>query len=131
MVLFSVSKLAAVFDPFNDPPWDELQGQTISKEEVLALLAAANDQDNPKKLIRAKKYSFLHPETKEQHINRIAGYAKRGWGSSTITLNFAYYPGWIITDGCHRFAASIVRGDEFICGNWEGSIEKARLFFYE
>lgn len=123
MVLFSIKKLFDLCNPFNNPPWDELQGQSISFKEI-------GTHFTTKTLYRPKKYCRLNPETKAQHINRIAWYIKRGWGQSTITANFNFFPGWCITDGTHRFSAAIIRGDEFICGNWEGNLETAKEFFY-
>lgn len=124
MVLLSIPKLFEQFDPFTNPPWNELDGQTISREEVLAHIKSGE-------LIKPPKYNSRKPETKEQHINRIAWYVVHGWGDSVITINLNWYPDWIVTDGCHRTCAAIIRNEEFICGNWEGPIDKARLFFYD
>lgn len=119
MVLLTVAKLATLYNPLANPPWEELQGQTITSNEIKNWIDE-NKMTRPK-----KRYQAKNPETKEQHINRIAWYVSKGWGQSTITLSF-HNNHWPIHDGNHRLAAAIYRNEEFIAANWEGSRDKLR-----
>lgn len=124
MVVVSVEKLANIYNPLLNPPWRESVNwdKPIYKEEILEL-AKTN-------LPRPQEYNSFQPESREDHIKRIAYYVKHGWGEGAIKLNFNWGD-WPIDDGNHRFLAAIIREDKFILANWEGSRAKLKSFIYD
>jgi len=58
------------------------------------------------------------------HAKRIAWFAVHGW-TDHISIDvgvpsLGFQPWWIVTDGNHRLAAAIFRGDEFIKAEVDG-----------
>lgn len=86
--------------------------------------------------LRADPYSGVRhtaPWTVEDHIARIAYLARTGW-SEPIDLDvgipeMSCWVDWPITDGNHRFAAAIVRGDQHILSSIAGSCSYIRELF--
>lgn len=120
MIVLSVKKLAKKYNPLLNPPWNESYQwkSPLYKDEILEL--AKYDLSIP------KEYDPFKQESREDHMRRVAYYVKHGYGDSCIELNFNWP--WPITDGNHRLASAIIRGDTEIFANWEGAIKNLRPF---
>lgn len=118
MMVVSLDKLLKIANPLTSPPWKEVS-EPILKEEVLnSNITEGNSEYNP-----------FNPETRNQHIAKIAFFVKNGWNDEPITIVFnqALYP---IYDGNHRLCAAIIRNDDFILANVEGDREKIKEIAY-
>jgi len=109
MMLVSLHKLIKIVNPLISPPWKEVK-EPISMEEINLAHAVTPTSE----------YSAFKPETRRQHIEKIAFFVKNGWKDDPITIVFNkdLYP---IYDGNHRLCAAIIRNDDFICANVEGN----------
>lgn len=118
MMLVDVKKLKEIINPIENPPWKEINSK-ISYEEIL----------NSKEIEISKEYDALNPITREQHIAKIAHFVKNGWNDEPITIVFNkdLYP---IYDGNHRFCAAILRNDDYVFANVEGSREMIKKISY-
>lgn len=125
MMWVSVQLLADQFHPLIDPPWEEISSGINKKEIQAAIMRGQLEQLPPYN-------SMAPPETRQQHINRIAWYVVNGWGDSYITIDLnAPFICWPVTDGNHRLAAAIYRGDDMIWADVYGSQEQIKKILYE
>ncbi len=108
MMVVSLNKLLNFVNPLISPPWKEIK-EPISAKEVL------NSHISEEK----SEYDSLKPESRAQHIAKIAYFVKNGWKDEPITLVFnkSLYP---VYDGNHRLCAAIIRNDDYILANVEG-----------
>jgi hypothetical protein len=122
MMVVSLSKLNSVVNPAKSPPWKEWTWGEITKEDVLA----ACKKGLPKQY---HAYDPLKPESKQDHINRVAWFYQNGWEDTPILLTFVkgLYP---IYDGTHRTIAAMLHQHDFIIANVEGSMEKIKSVAY-
>jgi len=118
MMLVSLEKLLEIVNPLRDPPWKEIK-DSISTEEVKNSSLSSSKEE----------YDSLKPESREQHIAKIAYFVKHGWNDEPITIVFnkSLYP---IYDGNHRLCAAIIRNDDFILANVEGNGDLIRKIAY-
>lgn len=117
MICISVDKLKEKCNPLENPPWENVK--PISKEEILSCNFVE----------KVEEYDPLCLENRESHIKRIAFYVRNGWEDEPITVlcHPNIYP---IYDGNHRFAAAIIRNDEFIMANVEGNRQEINKLAY-
>jgi hypothetical protein len=122
MMVVDLKKLFSLVDPVKSPPWKEWKGGPITKEEVLA----ACEKGLPKQV---KQYNPLHPESRQEHVNRIAFFFKNGWEDSPLLLTFVkgLYP---IYDGTHRAIAAQLQEREWVLANVEGDIKTIKSLSY-
>jgi len=118
MMLVSLTKLLRIVNPLDTPPWKEITS-SISKDEINSTIATNYGLE----------YDPFKPQTRQQHIRKIAYFVKNGWNDDPITIIFHQniYP---IYDGNHRLCAAIVRNDEYIFANVEGSFLKIKEISY-
>jgi hypothetical protein len=127
MMWVSVCKLSEIYDPFEDPPWDEVDIGSISVEMIEARIKLGG-------LKKVTDYDPLIGCSIKDHIDSIAWYVVNGWGDSFITIDFNLWNalcgiGCLVTDGNHRYAAALIRGDQMIWADVYGSKEDiARLY---
>lgn len=114
MMLVSLQKLLKIANPLNFPPWREIKGPILDNEIL-----------NCQEIKYEKEYDSLQPQTRDEHIRKIAFFVKNGWQDDPITiiLNKNIYP---IYDGNHRVCAAIIRNDEYIIANVEGPSSKIK-----
>lgn len=117
MMLVSLPKLLKIVNPLDNPPWKEINS-SILKEEIINITEEYGLEYDP-----------FQPQTRQQHIKKIAYFVKNGWNDDPITIIFNQniYP---IYDGNHRFCAAIIRNDEYIIANVEGSSTKIKEISY-
>jgi hypothetical protein len=119
--LIPVARLRAVCDPFLHSPWEE-----VASISVKAVQQALSDQ-----LVESKPYSKQRISDKSwttaDHVARIAYLAAEGWADpievDVGVPDLGCWMDWMVTDGNHRLAAAIVRGDEFILASIAGSCD--------
>jgi hypothetical protein len=117
-MVVNLKKLTDIVNPLKSPPWKELSSE-ILPEEILSA----------KSSIDTEEYDSLKPQTRQQHIEKIAFFVKNGWKDEPITIVFNkdLYP---IYDGNHRLCAAIIRNDDFILANVEGDRKKIKEIAY-
>lgn len=112
-----VARIQALCDPFNDPPWDNCT--TFSMAGVLH--AIAQGRYTAQAFSRA---TDAQQWTADDHHARIAHLVVNGWQDPIqIDVGIPFMGCWIdwpVTDGNHRVAAAIVRGDETILASVAG-----------
>ena len=123
-----VSRLLAVCNPFTAPPWEGVSALAV--EDVLRALEAG--------LHNAQPYNHALPASvpywsTEDHIARIAHLAAYGW-DAPIEVDVGIpsmdcWVDWPVTDGNHRFAAAIARGDSLILASVAGSCDYMEELF--
>lgn len=122
MMVVSVSKLKSMVDPAKSPPWKEWAGGEITAQDVI---------DAQKKGLPKQYHSYdpLKPESRQDHINRVAWFVQNGWEDTPILLTFVkgLYP---IYDGTHRAIAAIIKQEDWILANVEGNMEKIKSVAY-
>ncbi len=73
--------------------------------------------------------------SRSDHIARIAWFVTHDWNDpinvDVGVPSLGCYPKWPLEDGNHRFAAAIIRGDNFILANMSGAINEIRKFLRE
>ena len=119
MIWIPLQKLMG-FSPFKNVVWITLDSP-ITKQEVAESI----------KLKRFNK-NYLDPAylvPRQSHIDRVAHLVMAGW-KDAIQLDVGVpelgcYVNWVITDGHHRLAAAIYRGDKQIFANISGSLDYA------
>jgi hypothetical protein len=115
--LVSVPRLSMVCNPFVEPPWEEVAGLT-----VVGVRQAMNDGFHELQPYSAGTRSKHW--TVEDHIARIAYLAITGWTDPIeVDVGIPHMNCWVdwpVTDGNHRLAAAIARGDEFILASVAG-----------
>lgn len=116
----SVSKLQEACNPFE--AWCEEPIPTVDKvrQKVTCLK------------LRAEPYKPGSSWSSDQHMERIAYLVVHGW-EDPIEVDFGiptlgYVPGWLVTDGNHRFAAAIVRGDASIKASCGGQVSEIMCY---
>ena len=122
-VQIPVARLRALCDPFTNP-WD---GPAFTVEDVRRAIAAGDLEATP------------FSETREswdlrRHLARIAYLAVYGWDDHGVEVDVGVpflrcYVEWPLTDGNHRLAAAIVRGDTHIAASVAGDIKYAFELF--
>lgn len=122
MMWVQVKTLLKYCNPLVTPPWGS-NILPISREEVQTRIHLGN-------LTPYREYNpvTLIPETKFDHINRIAWLVVNGWGDSAIAIDFNSNE-WIIYDGNHRFAAAIIRNDQMIWAEVYGEARCIRALY--
>lgn len=109
----SVAKLRQLADPIASPPWGD-QGKGLTEAMVREAIQFDETVDGP--------VNNLWGANPEMHAGRIAHLAVNGWDDE-ITIELFGDNIWPVTDGNHRYYASILREDEAILanitGNWE------------
>lgn len=109
-----VDRVAALCNPLLDWPW---ACEVPASADLACLLANATEVDQPVETTAAA----------EIHAGRIRYLARVGW-SDAIELDLGCpvlgYPGpdWPCTDGNHRLAAAILRGDTEILVDVAGQV---------
>lgn len=120
-VLLPVSRLAALCDPFSDP-WE---CGTFGIEEVRQAVLSQN--------LMATAFSRTTNWSREEHIARVAHLVVHGWeGAVEVDVGvpaLRCHVAWPLTDGNHRLAAALVRGDRFISASVAGDIDFAFELF--
>lgn len=121
-MVVDLKKLFAVANPVQTPPWKEWRGGPITKDEVVA----ACEKGLPKQV---KQYNPLNPESRQEHVNRVAFFYKNGWEDSPLLLTFVQglYP---IYDGTHRAIAASFQEREWVLANVEGDLNKIKSLSY-
>lgn len=118
-----------VGDPFEDVPWDCEQ---FSRQDVLDLpieraCDAPYDEDVQDMVVGQESY----------HIARIAYLLHNGWDETgkdirtpVLEIGFGgYRSGHPLLDGNHRYAAALLRGDQFFTAYIDGDIDEAEEMF--
>ena len=105
-----VEMLKGICDPY-DGLWEGLTIEMVREE------LAKNVQ---------RKYTDIEIDDDEMaDVKLIAYFVRNGW-FKPIEIDVGvvgYRPPWIVTDGNHRFAAAIYRGDETINCSCSGALE--------
>lgn len=112
-------------DPLASPPWEVAP---ITPHDVWDRVTAGDFTHCD---ARARDVApWKRPVCRECDIRRIAEFVVAGWPDAdeahpiTVDLGVGtYWPGWVVTDGNHRLAAALVRGDAFVdvatAGDWD------------
>ena len=121
-VAIPISRLRKHCDPFENSPW-EVEGITPALVCSAAILNEVYSQP-----IQPREADI------QKHIQRIAYFLLHGWDDPIcIDVGVPGFPGyrasWLVTDGNHRLAAAIIRGDEIIKAWVDGSIDYAEELF--
>lgn len=108
-------------NPFKSNVWDIRK--PITKWEVLKELRAGRSLPP-----ESPKSDNMLPN-RMWHIRRVAWFVENG-KNMELELDvgvpsLGYEPDWMISDGNHRFAAAIIRGDKTIEAELEGDIDYA------
>lgn len=115
--LVSVSRLSELCNPFVNPPWEGIAGLTI--EGVRDAI-----KDGLRKTQAYSADAHASQWTVEEHIARIAHLATVGWTDPVqIDVGVPFLGCWVdwpLTDGNHRLAAAIVRGEPRILASLAG-----------
>jgi len=116
-----VSRIAAMADPTDTPPWED--AGDLSPAHVAAARAEMACA-TPEQIVAA-----MNTPGAAGHAARIAVLLDDGW-SDAISIEFNYFSAeqslnWPIIDGNHRLYAAILRGDRVILVTIGGSIETA------
>lgn len=121
-----VTSITQYCDPYTNP-WVE-GGSTFTTRDVWDCLENG--------LTEKKSYSTSQINwSTAKHIRRVAYLVRYGWKDPIEIdvgipgLHDSPYRGWIVSDGNHRLAAAVARGDENIKCNISGSIELAETLF--
>lgn len=114
----SVDLLREQWDPFWGCVWVDIL-TPITREELSSYIETG-------RLSRPGRAS----RTRRTHLARIAWFVLHGW-RDPITVHvgipsLGYHPRWGITDGNHRFAAAIYRGDPAILAMVDGEIREIK-----
>lgn len=125
MMWISVKNLASVCNPLAHPPW--ISGMLpLTREEIESRIKRGV-------LLRYPEYNPVNliPETREDHINRIAWLVVNGWGDNPISIDFNYgkmfKPFWPLYDGAHRLCAAIIRNNDMIYCDVYGSHDEIKM----
>lgn len=120
--------LARIHNPLLTPPWGI---DRIHEHEIRAAIDAG-EYRHPGHHYSPALEGFQRPTCRACDIARIAHLATHGWPTRTnpITVDLGvdnYWPQWAITDGNHRLAAALIRGDHHLtvsaCGDWDRAID--------
>lgn len=108
--------------PFDNCVWDTLKSP-ITRNEIAKALSERTE-------IQEGDNSYWE---REQHIAQIAYFVENP-SSDPISVDVGcpslhYYRDWLVTDGHHRLAAAIFRGDETILADVSGQIDYAEELF--
>lgn len=137
-VALSVQKLAAVYDPFEYPPWDGVL--KITRQEVARALADQRYEpscwttpEDDEVLLPKHGFGYEFVQwTPERHVARIAYLVAHGWNEPIEVdagwRQIEYEPVNPVIDGNHRLAAAIYRGDETIIAYVGGSPKDLERF---
>lgn len=122
-----VENIRRYCDPFEADPWTG-KGHSFKVDQVWDVV------ENGK--VAKTSYSAMVEDGMvvsdiHWHIQRVAYFVRYGWTEAVeLDVGVPHIDcalGWIITDGNHRFAASIVRGDYAIKCTIAGCVETAEL----
>lgn len=124
--MVSVERLRKHLDPFSNPPWEG--AASLSIDGIKAAIADGFFLATP-----YSEWKYTAAWTVEQHIARIAYLCVHGW-TDAIEIDVGIpsmgcHVDWMITDGNHRFAAAIVREDEYILSSLAGCCATMRKLF--
>lgn len=114
-------KLLATWDPFTACVWDIKKPVT---EREIRKLVLKGEWVPPGRL--------NNDCSRINHMRRIAWFVINGW-SDPIDLDvgipvLGFWVGWGITDGNHRYVASIVRGDRSIPVSCSGQVSEWKQY---
>lgn len=121
-------------DPIATNPWS---GMPLTVDEIRSYMEDPFEHPEQGECMPSKMLQYLGCNTCE--IIRIAHFVRTGWPATgddaqPITVDVGigdYFPKWMITDGNHRVAAAIVRGDEWVDVSVSGSWERAVAMLVE
>lgn len=125
-VIIPVARLREVCDPLETPPWYEARGKPISRSEIAAAIEAEN--------LLSQRYGLVAVDWfRDHHVWRIAYLVVNGWkdaieidvGCPDLGLRVP----WPVTEGNHRLAAAIYRGDMEILADVGGDVDYAFELF--
>ena len=121
--LVLISRLSEICDPFVTPPWEGVASLTLE-----GVRQAIEDELHLRQPYSARARS--KPWSVIDHIARIAYLATAGW-EDPIQIDVAIpsdagWADWMISDGNHRLAAAIVRGDKTILAHITGCSDHVR-----
>lgn len=125
-----VARLAEYCNPLG--AWIELKSP-ITKEEVLACLDAGKEALASTPLwtdMAFGRIKLTDSEARERHIAKIAFFAKHA-AERPINLDvgipsMGYFADHLVTDGNHRLAGALIRGDKTIAASVCGSESHAK-----
>lgn len=125
--LVSVSRLSEVCNPFVNPPWEDVASLTVEGVRQAMVDGLRQPQSY------SARTRSCEPWTVVDHIARIAHLAVVGWAEPIEVdvgiPSMGCWVNWPVTDGNHRLAAAIVRGDQSILASVGGSCAYMRELF--
>ena len=130
--LVSVARLRKLCDPFAQPPWEGVAGLTTEgvRQAMQDGFVLAQAYSDPEQIGAPERIAAWTPE---EHISRIAYLAHHGWAEpievDVGVPDMGCYVDWPVTDGNHRLAAAIVRGDKHILASVSGCEYTMRKLF--
>jgi len=121
--MVSVARLRQVCDPFDAPPWEAVTALSIEGVQA-AMLDGFELSDAYSDGSRSRAWCV------DDHIARIAYLAAKGWDDAIeVDVGIPHMNCWVdwpVTDGNHRLAAAIARGDKFIVASVGGCCDYMR-----
>lgn len=121
--LVSVSRLSEVCNPFAAPPWADVT--PFGLDAVRRAIEEGLQQELP-----YSAATSAAPWSMADHIARIAHLATHGWHEPIeVDVGVPFLDCWVdwpVTDGNHRLAAALVRGDAFILASVAGCCDYIR-----
>ncbi len=126
IINLNIKKLNNKIKLFNTSfPW----GVEISKYDVRRMCVGFNLSQPDGHIYRTSGES--DHKLKVRHVERIAWFVINGWedpieidfGCPDLYSAYDYLSFWPITDGNHRYAAAIIRGDKTILAGCSGQMD--------
>jgi len=121
-----VLRLKEYCNPFVCNPWTD---RRLTRAAIATSIrnGRLNEKPLPEPSVMKK------PEPHSDHVGRIAYFAVNGWADA-IQIDVGIpslgcHIDWMITDGNHRFAAAMYRGDHTILAQVSGCLEYALHLF--
>ena len=118
-----VEKIAAICNPYESTVWSS---KVVRKKDVQMAITAGLLESAP--YCMALEDDWDH----QTHVQRIAWLVANGW-SDPIEVDvgipvLGFHVNWPVTDGNHRLAAAIYRGDERILASVSGQVSYIEEF---
>jgi hypothetical protein len=124
-----VKDLQRVNDPFDTVVWWKDLDEPLTTEEIETAVERGDLQPPD-----SDRYCVDQPCSRQKHIERIAWLVVNGWNQplnmDVGVVGMALEPTWFVTDGNHRFAAAIVRGDDFVYAYIQGDMGRLQELVY-